>query len=424
MKKKSFPKITITKLTAREILDSRGNPTIEVTAFSGKFLAIASVPSGASTGVHEAHELRDGDKKRFLGQGVKKAVHNVESVIFPAIKNISIFDQESIDTTMLEIDGTPTKSKLGANAILGVSLATARLASVVAGIPLYRYLANYYNYKPKALPTVLFNVLNGGKHADSGLDIQEFFLIPKKGDFLNRLNMVHKVIANLKTDLTKRRLSIAVGDEGGVAPRLKSNQAALRILAKAIENSGYKLGRDVGIGMDAAASEFFNTDREVYELRADNKHYKPASIYKMYQRWIRDYKLEVIEDGCAEDDFLGWQQLTKHVGKQTLLVGDDLFVTNPERIQLGLVAGIANATLIKPNQIGTLTETLQAIKLSQKHNYKVVISHRSGETVDDFISDLAVAVNADFMKAGSLSRGERLAKYNRLLKINDELNHH
>lgn len=412
----------ITKLSARQILDSRGNPTIEVTAYSGKFFASASVPSGASTGSHEAVELRDGGKK-WRGLGVSKACNNVEKKLFPAIRGIPVLDQVAIDQALISRDGTDNKRKLGANSILAISLATARLGSLLSNKPLYVYLAQQYGFKKSyQLPTPLLNVLNGGVHADSGTDIQEFFFIPKKGKFSQKLEMGSKAINELKKILVSKKLSIGLGDEGGFAPRIYSNEKALRLMHKAIGAAKFKAGKDIALGIDAASSEFFNSDKEVYQLKADKKHYKPASIYRLYDRWIKRYGLEIIEDGCSEDDYLGWQKLTLQLGSHTVLVGDDLFVTDPARLQAGIISNIANAVLIKPNQIGTVTETIETIKLAKKYNYQVIVSHRSGETADDFIADLSVAVSADYIKAGSLARGERLAKYNRLLAIAEELN--
>ncbi len=414
-------KNTITRIEAREILDSRGNPTIETTVWSGSVFATASVPSGASTGTHEALELRDGDKKRYAGLGVQKACRNVNTRIFKLLKGKSISNVQLLDELMIAADKTPNKSNLGANAILSVSLASARLAAKLANKPLYKYLATQYGFKGLALPTPLLNVINGGVHADSGLDIQEFFIIPLKGSFADKIQRSHGVIRELKKFLASKRLSTGVGDEGGFAPKIGTNKKAMRSLVQAIENARFKLKKDFALGLDAAASEFFDAEKEIYRFSADNKNYKPSSVYKLYAKWIADFGLQIIEDGCAEDDFLGWQKLTQALGHSTVLVGDDLFVTNPQRIETGIIAGIANAVLIKVNQIGTLTETMKAIKLARKYGYKVIISHRSGETSDDFIADLAVAVSADYIKAGSLARGERLAKYNRLIAIEQEL---
>ncbi|HEX3099947.1 MAG TPA: phosphopyruvate hydratase [Patescibacteria group bacterium] len=411
----------ITKITAREILDSRGNPTIEATVWSNEFFASACVPSGASTGAHEALELRDGDKKRYAGLGVRKACANVNTKIFKLLKGKPVAETKLLDELMIAADKTANKSNLGANAILSVSLASARLAAQLAEKPLYKHLADQYKYKTMALPTPLLNVINGGVHADSGLDVQEFFIIPLRGSFAEKIQHSHAVIRELKKFLVNKDLSIGVGDEGGFAPKIGSNKKALRALVQAVENAGFKLKKDFALGLDAAASEFFDANKEIYRLSADKKNFKPTSMYKLYAQWIDEFGLQIIEDGCAEDDFLGWQKLTTELGGKTILVGDDLFVTNTQRIESGIIAGIANAVLIKVNQIGTLTETMAAIKLAQKYGYKVVISHRSGETLDDFIADLAVAVSADYIKAGSLARGERLAKYNRLIAIEVEL---
>lgn len=407
----------ITNIISREILDSRGNPTLETTVFAGKNFATASIPSGASTGAHEALELRDGDSRRYGGLGVKTAINNVTKKILPLVKGFDVFNQEALDVAMIERDGTPSKAKLGANAILSVSLANSRLAAHLSGKELYLYLAKQYKYTVAAMPTPLCNVINGGVHADSGLDIQEFFLIPRKGSFAQKVERTHTVIRQLQKNLIKGGYSVGVGDEGGFAPKLGSNDKALRELAIATEGAGFTLGKDFSLGFDAAATEFYDASKDVYRFQADHKHYKPASITRLYEQWVKHYHVAVIEDGCAEDDFTGWQHLTNSLGKKVALVGDDLFVTNSQRIQTGIIAGIANAVLIKVNQIGTLTETIDAIKLAQKYGYKIVISHRSGETTDTFIADLSAAVNAEYIKAGSLNRGERLAKYNRLLEI-------
>jgi len=411
----------ITKIEAREILDSRGNPTVETTVWAGGVSATASVPSGASTGSHEAIELRDRDPKRYQGLGVFKACQQVNRTIFPAVKGLNPKQQEVIDSLMIDLDGTPNKAKLGANAILSVSLACARLAAKLEGQELYQYLANHYGYEIKHMPVPLFNVINGGRHAASGLDIQEYFLIPQRGKFVERLRQAAEVYQVLKKNLQKQGFGTDVGDEGGFAPHLPTNQKGLAELAKAVKDTGYRLGKDFRLGVDAAASEFYNVKKESYRLNASQITYKPNNIYQLYEHWVNEYHLQIIEDGCSEDDFSGWQLLTQHLGSKAILVGDDLFVTNTERIQNGIIHGIANAVLIKPNQIGTLTETIAAINLAQQNNYRVVISHRSGETLDSFIADLAVAVNADFIKAGAPARGERLAKYNRLAQIEQQL---
>ena len=410
-------KASISNIVAREILDSRGNPTIETTVWVGAVFGTASVPSGASTGTHEAHELRDGDKKRYGGKGVLTAVKNVTGPIAKKIVGMNPADQKSIDDVMLAMDGTPNKGRLGANSILSVSLAVARVGAKLAGLELYEYLAKMYGYTPGKLPVPLFNVINGGAHANFVLDVQEFFLIPQKGKFSERLRMGTEVYHQLKKNLDLKGFSTGVGDEGGFAPKLKSNEQGLEELSKAITNAGYRLGSDFALGVDAASSEFYNSKTDVYDLKVSKKKFSSKTIHKLYKQWYDKYHLQVIEDGAAEDDFTGWKALTSELGKKAILVGDDLFVTNTERLQQGIDEGMANAILIKVNQIGSLTETLQAIQLAQKNKYKVVISHKSGETNDDFIADLAVAVNADYAKMGSLSRGERLAKYNRLMAI-------
>ncbi len=411
----------ITKIQALEVLDSRGNPTVQTTVWAGETSATASVPSGASTGIHEALELRDGDKHRYGGKGVLKACKNVKDKIFKAVKGVSVSDQQKIDETMLELDGTDNKVKLGANAILSVSLASARLAAKCQKLELFEYLAGIYGYQVKGLPTPFFNVINGGVHADSGLDLQEFFLIPLKGNFANKLRISAEVFHTLKSILRSKGLATSVGDEGGFAPKLSSNEDAFRQLEAAIKSAKYKLGTDFALGLDAASSEFFNEKKGVYEFKASKISATPSNVYQVYKKWLARYPLLAIEDGCAQDDFLGWKFLTQNLGDKTLLIGDDIFVTNPVRIQMGITQKIANAVLIKVNQIGTLTETIAAIKLSQKNKYKVVISHRSGETSDPFIADLAVAINAEYLKSGAPCRGERLAKYNRLLEIEDLL---
>lgn len=407
----------ITKVEALEILDSRGNPTVQATVWADGISAAASVPSGASTGVHEAWELRDGGK-RYGGKGVLKAVKNVNEKIAKAVVGVDAADQKKLDTTMRELDGSQNKKKLGANAMLSVSLAAAKLAAKNNGMELFRYVAEQHNPNaPTHIPTPLFNVINGGAHADSGLDIQEYFIIPQKGKFSEKLRAGAEVYHTLKQQLVKQNLSVGVGDEGGFAPKLKNNEEAFKQLEKAIATAGFKLGSDFRLGIDAASSEFYNDKTGNYELKASGIKCKPASMHQLYKKWIDKYHLQIIEDGCSEDDFLGWKFLTQNLGKSTLLVGDDLFVTNPQRITMGITQKIANAVLIKPNQIGTLTETIEAIQLAHKHGYTTVMSHRSGETCDSFISDLAVAMGCAYIKAGAPCRAERLAKYNRLLEI-------
>jgi enolase len=408
----------IATVRAREILDSRGSPTVEVevTLTSGAF-GRAAVPSGASTGKREAVELRDGDPRRFSGKGVLSAVRNVSRVIAPAIEGLEASDQAGVDRALLALDGTPDKSALGANAILGVSLAVARAGASEAGLPLYRYLGGS---DARLLPVPLMNVLNGGAHADNGLDIQEFMLVPSgAARFAEALRMGVEVFQSLKVLLRDKGLSTGVGDEGGFAPVLDFNAAALDFLLLAIERAGYRPGEDVLLAMDVAASEMFHEGR--YHLKAEGVQRTSEEMIAFYQSLLGRYPLCSIEDGLAEDDWDGWKSMTTALGSRIQLVGDDVFVTNPATIQQGVERGVANAVLIKLNQIGTLTETLEAIDLAKRAGYGTVISHRSGETEDTFIADLAVAVNAGQIKTGSLARGERTAKYNQLLRIEEEL---
>jgi enolase len=411
----------ITKIQALEVLDSRGNPTVQTTVWAGETSAKASVPSGASTGVHEALELRDGDKKRYGGKGVLKACKNVNEKIFKAVKGISVADQQKIDETMLELDGTDNKAKLGANAILSVSLAAARLAAKCQKMELFAYLARVYGYEIKHLPTPLFNVINGGAHADSGLDIQEYFIIPQKGNFATKLRMGAEVYHVLKFQLAARGLTVAVGDEGGFAPKLKSNEEPFKYLEHAMKTAGYKFGIDFRMGVDVASSEFYDKKTGQYVMKASKEKISAAGMWRFYKKLMDKYNLEIIEDGCEQDDFLGWKLLMQNLGTKTTVVGDDLFVTNINRLQLGVQQSLANGIIIKLNQIGTITETIKTVKLAQKNNFKVIVSHRSGETTDDFMADLAVAVNAEYLKSGAPCRGERLAKYNRLLEIEAQL---
>ena len=408
----------IRTLHAREVLDSRGNPTIEVEAWleSGAY-GRALVPSGASTGSREAVELRDDEENRYLGKGVKRAVQNVIEVIAPEIEGLEAAEQALIDRALLELDGTPNKSGLGANALLGVSLAAARAAADEAGLPLYQYLGGP---GARILPVPLMNVLNGGVHADNGLDIQEFMIVPAgAGSFGEALRMGVEIFHTLKKLLKDKGLSTGVGDEGGFAPALGSNEAALDFLLRAIERAGYRPGDEVWLALDAAASEFHENGR--YRLRADRTVKSAEEMIEFYEGLAGRYPICSIEDGLGEDDRAGWQALTRRLGGRMQLVGDDLFVTNPAILQEGIRQGLANALLVKVNQIGTLTETLEAVELAKRAGYGTVISHRSGETEDTFIADLAVGVNAGQIKTGSLARGERTAKYNQLLRIEEEL---
>jgi enolase len=408
----------IETLHAREVLDSRGNPTVEVEVWlqSGAF-GRALVPSGASTGKREAVELRDDDTGRYQGKGVRRAVQNVLETIAPEIEGMDAGEQAQVDRALLELDGTPNKSGLGANALLGVSLAVARAAADDSGLPLYQYLGGP---GARLLPVPLMNVINGGAHADNGIDIQEFMLAPAgAGSFGEALRMGVEIFHTLRRLLKDKGLSTGVGDEGGFAPALGSNEAALDFLMRAIERAGYRAGEEVWLALDPAASEFGERGR--YRLRADRSEKSSDEMIAFYESLIGRYPLCSIEDGLAEDDWDGWRQLTARLGSRVQLVGDDIFVTNPAIIQEGVRKRIGNAVLIKLNQIGTLTETLEAIELSKRAGYGTVISHRSGETEDAFIADLAVAVNAGQIKTGSLSRGERTAKYNQLLRIEEEL---
>ncbi len=409
---------SITSVKAREIMDSRGNPTIEVeVGLASGDVGVAAVPSGASTGAREAVELRDKDPQRYHGKGVLKAVNNVNEVIAPAIIGMDAMDQRALDDTIIDLDGTDNKGKLGANALLGVSLAAAKAASQAIGLPLYRYLGGI---AAQLSPIPMMNVLNGGKHADNNVDVQEFMIMPNGAeDFHQALRMGAEVYQTLKNILNKRKLSTAVGDEGGFAPDLKSNEEALQLLVEAIEAAGYKPGEDISIALDPASSEFSENGR--YFIEGDKEGRTSEQMIDLYAAWCDKYPIISIEDGLAEDDWDGWKKLTDRLGDKVQLVGDDLFVTNAEVLAEGIEKETANAILIKLNQIGTLSETLDTIRLAQENGYATVISHRSGETEDTFIADLAVAVNAGQIKTGAPARSERVAKFNRLLRIEDEL---
>ncbi len=404
----------------REILDSRGNPTVEVEVIlEDGSIGRAAVPSGASTGEYEAVELRDGDKERYLGKGVLKSVQNVNDLIADEIIGLDATEQPFIDQLMIDLDGTPNKSKLGANAILGVSMAVAKAAAESVGLPLYQYLGGV---NAKYLPVPMMNILNGGEHADNNVDIQEFMISPAgASEFSEALRMGAEVFHNLKKVLSAKKLNTAVGDEGGFAPDLKSNEEALEVIMKAIEQAGYKAGEDIFICLDAASSEFYNKDKGLYVLSSENKELKAEEMVDFYTKWVNKYPIVSIEDGLDENDWDGWKILTNKLGSKIQLVGDDLFVTNTEKLSRGINEGIANSILIKLNQIGTVTETLDAIEMAHKANYTAVISHRSGETEDSTIADLAVATNAGQIKTGSASRSDRIAKYNQLLRIEDML---
>lgn len=404
---------------AREVLDSRGNPTVEVEVLTdqGGF-GRAIVPSGASTGIHEACELRDGGKL-YNGKGVEKAVDNVNNIIAEELLDAYVFDQVSIDKLLIDLDGTENKSKLGANAILGVSLAVARAAADELGLPLYSYIGGV---NAKTLPVPMMNILNGGAHADNNVDIQEFMILPVGAkSFKEALRMGAETYAALKKELKSMGLSTAVGDEGGFAPNLSSNKEALDIIVKAIESAGYKAGKDIVLAIDAAASEFYKEKDNKYELKGEGISYDSKEISQYYKTLVETYPIVSIEDGLSEDDWQGWKYLTELIGDKVQLVGDDLFVTNTKRLKKGIDEKVSNSILIKLNQIGTLTETLDAIELAKRYNMTAIISHRSGETEDTTISDLVVATNAGFIKTGAPARSERMAKYNQLLRIEDEL---
>jgi enolase len=414
-------KTAIRTITAREVIDSRGNPTLEADVIlEGGAVGSAMVPSGASTGIHEALELRDGDAKRYGGKGVLKAVANVKDKIAPALKGKDASDTRAIDRVMLELDGTPNKKSLGANAILGVSLAAARAAAAAHGMPLYRWLGGE---KANVLPVPMANIINGGAHSDAPIDFQEFMIVPKGlPTFREALRCGAEIFAVLKKILHERKLGTAVGDEGGFAPRLESTEAALAVIAEAVEKAGYSLGKQVFFALDVASSEFFDGKTKEYVFKkSDQRRLKASELVEFYAQLQKKYPIISIEDGTAEEDWDGWKTLTQKMGQNTQLVGDDLFVTNVEFLKKGIQEKVANSILVKVNQIGSLSETLDAIELARSAKYTAVISHRSGETEDSTIADLAVATNAGQIKTGSFSRSDRLAKYNRLLRIEEEL---
>lgn len=411
----------IVDITAREILDSRGNPTVEVEVYTtDDIIGRASVPSGASTGAHEAVELRDNDKKRYLGKGVQKAVDNVMEIILPELEGLSVLQQREIDHILIGLDGTENKSKLGANAMLAVSLAVAHAAAKTLNIPLYRYVGGV---NACTLPIPMMNILNGGAHADNGIDFQEFMIMPvNASSFREALRMGTEVFHHLKKVLQSKSLSTNVGDEGGFAPNLKSNEEAIQVVIEAINAAGYKPGQDIYIAMDAACSELYDKKKKKYIFKkSTGDELTSAQMVKYWQEWTKKYPILSIEDGLDEDDWKGWQELTQSIGNKVQLVGDDLFVTNVKRLQKGINENIANSILIKVNQIGTLTETLNAIELANKNAYTYILSHRSGETEDTTIADLAVATNSGLIKTGSASRTDRIAKYNQLLRIEEQL---
>lgn len=410
----------IKEIYAREVLDSRGNPTVEVEVYTeSEGFGRAIVPSGASTGEYEAVELRDGDKKRYSGKGVLKAVENVNEIIAPELIGMNVFDQVGIDRLMIELDGTENKSRLGANAILGVSMACAKAASDMCGLSLYNYLGGF---NAKELPTPMMNILNGGAHADWCIDIQEIMIMPTgASSFKEALRMGAEVFHSLKKVLKDKGMVTSVGDEGGYAPKLSSNEEAFKTVIEAIKNAGYVPGKDIYLAMDVASSEFYNSETGLYELKSEGKNLTSDEMISFYEDLCKKYPIISIEDGLDENDWDGWKVLTKKLGEKVQLVGDDLFVTNTKRLKTGIEKHVANAILIKVNQIGTLTETFEAIEMAKKAGYTAVVSHRSGETEDTTIADIAVALNTGQIKTGSLSRTDRIAKYNQLLRIEDEL---
>jgi enolase len=413
----------IKNIVAREILDSRGNPTVEATVILEKNIkAKAAVPSGASTGIHEAFELRDGDMKRYGGMGCLKAVEKVNNIIAPALIGKNVLNQEEIDKILIALDTTKNKKNLGANAILAVSLACARAAAVSEGKDLFTYLGELFSFSAPKIPVPLFNIFNGGKHADTNLDFQEFLIVPKKSSAAEMVRMGAEVFHELGKVLKEADYDTDTGAEGGYAPDLDSSIEAIEFILAAAVRVGYKPGEDLRLGMDVGSSVLYEPETGKYLFSLDNAYFSSANLIGLYEEWLRKYPFLYIEDGLAEDDWAAWREMTAELGDKLLIVGDDLFVTNPDRLRQGLKEKAGNAIIIKPNQIGTLSETVDCIKLAQKHDYKIIVSHRSGETVDDFITDLAVASGADYLKAGSLSRGERLAKYNRLMEIENILN--
>jgi enolase len=410
----------IAKIQAREILDSRGNPTLEVDVWTDTgHMGRAAVPSGASTGAHEAVELRDGDAKRYLGKGVMRAVEHVNTTLHSELQGALITEQSMIDKAMVSLDGTPNKANLGANAILGVSLAIAKAAASASGLPLYRYVGGV---QANTLPVPQMNILNGGAHADNKVDVQEFMVMPVgASNFSQGLRMGAEVFHALKAVLRKRGLSTNVGDEGGFAPDLPSNEEALKLVMQAIEEAGYKPGEDIVLALDCASTEFYSSEKQRYTLESTGDVLTSDELVAMWADWAKRYPIVSIEDGMAEDDWAGWAKLTETIGEKVQLVGDDLFVTNTERLGKGINEGIANSILVKVNQIGTLTETIEAVEMAHRAGYTSIMSHRSGETEDSTIADLAVALNCGMIKTGSASRSDRIAKYNQLLRIEEQL---
>ncbi len=413
--------VKISQIRALEVLDSRGNPTIKVEVHTKDgSVGSAVVPSGASTGSHEALELRDKGKKRYFGKGVLNSIKIVEQKIFPAIKNFKVTEQQKIDRLMIEIDKTTNKSRLGANSTLGVSLACAQAGAITQEMPLFRYLQSVYSFrKEKKMPIPMCNVINGGQHSDSGLDIQEFMVVPQgiKKSFSEKIRAVSEIYQTLGQILKSKGYSVAVGDEGGYAAHLKTNQAPLEFIEIATKQAGYRWGEEIMLGLDSAASEFYQKEQKIYRFKKEKKNFTSTELIKLYQQWSKRFPLVIIEDGLAEDDWSGWRILQAKLGDKIALIGDDLTVTNTVRLQKAITKKACNSVLIKTNQIGTLSETIECIRLAQAHKFKVAVSHRSGETSDYFIADLAVATGADYLKSGAPCRGERVAKYNRLIEI-------
>ncbi len=410
----------IARIVGRQVLDSRGNPTVEVDVYTTNgAVGRAAVPSGASTGIHEAVELRDGDSSKYLGKGVLKAVENVNTIIAEELMGMDVFDQKAIDAALLELDGTDNKSKLGANAILGTSLAVAKAAAQEAGLSLFRYVGGV---GATTMPVPMMNILNGGSHADNLIDIQEFMVMPfGASSFSEGLRWGTEIFHHLKSVLKSKGMSTNVGDEGGFAPNLGSNQEAIEVVLQAIEKAGFKPGHDVYIALDAASSEFYNAEKGLYLFESTGESMTSSQMVDFWVDWCAKYPIVSIEDGLAEDDWAGWKQATDRLGNKVQLVGDDLFVTNTKRLAQGIDQGVANSILVKVNQIGSLTETIEAVQLATRNSYTSVMSHRSGETEDNTIADLAVALNCGQIKTGSASRSDRMAKYNQLLRIEEEL---
>lgn len=415
-----MPKVPIKKIIARQILDSRANPTVEVTVFAGDYSATFGVPSGASTGSAEAFEMRDGGTD-FLGKGVTKAVQNVNEVISKRLKGADVFKQKDVDEMLIELDGTANKSRLGANAILGVSGAVAKTAGLAKNQPVYKYIASLHKTRNLKIPRPMMNLINGGLHGDTNLDIQEFMVVPNLGSAKENVRLGAEIFLYLRKIFEGRKMSTNVGNEGGYSPLVESNRQALELLLEAAKSAGYEAGKDLGLALDVAATNLYQENDKQYVLSADHISLTAERLVSLYKEWISSYYLISIEDGLSEEDWAGWQGMQKRLEASAMLVGDDLFTTQAARLQKGIDLGAGNAIIIKPNQIGTITEALATVKLAQDHKYKIIASHRSGETNDDFIADFAVGVGANFLKAGAPSRGERVAKYNRLMRIEEEL---